>query len=240
MASIHFVLDRSGSMWSCVDDTLGGFNHFIQSQKNDNPDGIMSLNLFAHDFDTIYEKKCIKSIEKLTKKNYFPRGATALLDAIGRTIKKAEKDEKPMIVILTDGQENSSKIYTYEHIKDLIDMKKTLGWNFVFLGANQDAIQVGGKLGIDEESAMTFNPENVYNAFEGLTCAVGRQVSGQDASVNFSGLERQASQPVGSECHDDVFSESGIERGSEYFAPQIPETNVVGSSVFVGSGLARC
>jgi hypothetical protein len=70
-------------------------------------------------------------------------------------------------------------------LRILLNLKKTLGWQFIFLGANQDAIQVGKMMGIDEESAMTFNPENVYNAFEGLSCAVGRQVSGQDASVEF-------------------------------------------------------
>ena len=245
MASIHFVLDRSGSMATCIDDTIGGFNHFIESQKKDNPEGNMTLNLFAHDFEKVYENKAIKSIEKLTNETYFPRGPTALLDAIGETIKKAENNEKPMIVILTDGQENSSKKFTHSHIKDLIDFKKTLGWEFVFLGANQDAIQVGNMMGIPEESAMTFNPENVYNAFEGLSCAVGRQVSGENENVQFTGLERQASQPppdVEAPHTCDVFSESGIEKNFTPISPisssevfnQPENTCISGSNTFIG------
>ena len=196
MTSIHVILDRSGSMHSCVDDTLGGFNHFISKQKDDNPDGTVTLHLFAHDFDTVYKNKPVKEVEKLIPEIYFPRGQTALLDAIGNSIKKAEKYEKPMIVIITDGHENASKKFTHAHVKDLISMKESLGWNFVFLGANQDAIQVGGILGIPEESAMTFDTQNVYNAFDGLSCAVGRQVSGQEETVTFTGLERAASQPT--------------------------------------------
>ena len=196
MTSINIVLDRSGSMHECVSDTLGGFNHFIEKQKTDNPSGTVTLNLFAHDYDTVYENTPIEKVQKLTTDTYFPRGQTALLDAIGNTIKKIETQEKPMVVIITDGYENASKKFTHAHVKDLISMKESLGWNFVFLGANQDAIKVGGVLGIPEESAMTFDTKNIYNAFEGLSCAVGRQVSGQEETVSFTGLERTASQPT--------------------------------------------
>ncbi len=196
MSSIHVVLDRSGSMYECIGDTLGGFNHFIEKQKEDNPSGTVTLNLFAHDYDTVYENMPIEQVQKLTNDTYFPRGQTALLDAIGNTIKKIETQEKPMVVIITDGHENASTNFTHAHVKDLISMKESLGWNFVFLGANQDAIKVGGVLGIPEESAMTFDTKNIYNAFEGLSCAVGRQVSGQEETVAFTGLERSASQPT--------------------------------------------
>ena len=208
MTSIHIVLDRSGSMYGCIGDTLGGFNHFLEKQKNDNPSGTVTLNLFAHDYDTVYENTPIGQVQALTKDTYFPRGTTALLDAIGNTIKKIETQENPMIVIITDGYENASTKFTHSHVKDLISMKESLGWTFVFLGANQDAIEVGGVLGIPEESAMTFDTKNIYNAFEGLSCAVGRQVSGQEEAVAFTGLERTASQPTpGSPMSDsDVFT----------------------------------
>jgi len=215
MTSIHFALDRSGSMYSCINDTIGGFNHFIQSQQNDNPNGNMSLNLFDHVFENVYESKNIQEVEKLNSKTYTPRGPTALLDAIGQTIKKAEVDEKPMIVILTDGEENSSTKYTLAHVKDLIQMKESLGWSFVFLGANQDAIKIGGMMGIPEESAMTFNQENTREAFEGLSAAIGRQTSGQEEHVTFTGLERAASQ-----------------------GPVEPSSPMSNSEVFVG--LQRC
>ena len=201
MTSIDFILDRSGSMHTCVNDTLGGFNFFVESQKKDNPEGKMSLILFAHDFEYIYKDKCVKNLENLHPNEYFPRGTTALLDAIGKTIKNSKDKKNHMIVILTDGEENSSKKYTLDHINDLIEMKKKEGWQFVFLGANQDAIKTGNNLGIPENSAMTFNQENVYNAFEGLSCAIGRQVSGQDETVQFSCLERMASQPSPSSPH---------------------------------------
>ncbi len=196
MTSINVILDRSGSMYGCVGDTLGGFNHFIEKQKKDNPSGTVTLNLFAHDYDTVYENTPVDQVQTLTNDTYFPRGQTALLDAIGNTIKKIETQEKPMVVIITDGYENASAKFTHAHVKDLISMKESLGWNFVFLGANQDAIKVGGVLGIPEESAMTFDTTNIYNAFEGLSCAVGRQVSGQEETVAFTGLERTASQPT--------------------------------------------
>lgn len=213
MASIYFVLDRSGSMASCIDDTIGGFNHFVNQQKLDNPKGTMSLFLFSNDIKNIYENKNIKDVEKLTYKTYVPSGSTSLLDAIGETIKKADTSHKPLVVILTDGQENSSKSYTLLHIKDLIEMKKKGGWEFVFLGANQDAIETGGHLGIPEQSAMTFNQENVYNAFEGLSSALGRQVSGQDENVQFTGLERAASQPPpGSPCDTNEVFVNGLGR----------------------------
>lgn len=195
MTSINVVLDRSGSMYGCISDTLGGFNHFMEKQKTDNPSGTVTLNLFAHDYDVIYENIPVKNVKPLEQDIYFPRGATALLDAIGNTIKKIENQEKPMIVIITDGYENTSKTFTHAHIKDLISIKESLGWKFVFLGANQDAIKVGSILGIAQESAMTFDTNNIYNAFEGLSCAVGRQVSGNEESVTFTGLERAASQP---------------------------------------------
>lgn len=198
MTDIYFVLDKSGSMYSCINDTLGGYNHFINSQKKDNPFGTMTLELFSNDLKTVYENKKISDISELSLKEYSPSGATALLDAIGSTIKKAEKSKKPTIVILTDGEENSSKKYTLNHVKDLIDMKKTLGWNFVFLGANQDAIEMGGVMGVPEQSAMTFNTENTVEAFEGLSAAVGRQTSGHSNEVCFTNLERACSQPV---CH---------------------------------------
>lgn len=224
MTPIYFVLDRSGSMHCCVNDTLGGFNHFVSSQKKDNPNGTMTLVLFAHDFEVLYENKNIQEVHELDGNIYFPRGSTSLLDAIGSTIKKAEKESDiPTIVILTDGEENTSKQFTHLHVKDLIDMKKKEGWNFVFLGANQDAIQVGGNIGIPEESAMTFDQENTLQAFEGLSSAVGRQTSGREEHVTFTGFERAASQgPVTPDFNSEVFIPSS-------------ETVVSGTDVFVGN-----
>jgi len=198
MASIFFVLDRSGSMYNCLTDTIGGFNCFIDSQKNDNENGSMSLYFFNNSYSIIYENKPMKEVENLTPHTYHPNGHTALLDAIGTTVLKVSSQKfetPPTIVILTDGFENASTIYTKSHISDLIKLyTEKDNWNFVFLAANQDAIQVGGSLGIPEESAMTFDPKTVEKAFEGLGAAMGRQISGQDTRVQFTELERAASQ----------------------------------------------
>jgi uncharacterized protein YegL len=193
--AIYFVLDRSGSMYSCVTDTIGGFSSFVDKQKQDNPDGTMSLFLFNDTVDNIYKNKPIKDVEKLTNESYFPAGSTSLCDAIGKTIKFAEKDtqnENKIIVILTDGFENTSKKYTKAHINDLIDHHKSK-WQFVFLAANQDAIQTAYGFGIAPASAMTFGQQQVGEAFEGLSAAIGRQVTGESQTVEFSGLERARS-----------------------------------------------
>lgn len=193
--AIYFVLDRSGSMYSCVDDTIGGFNSFVDKQKQDNPDGTMSLFLFNDIVENVYQNKSIKDVKKLTNKSYFPTGSTSLCDAIGQTIKFAEKDTRnknKIIVILTDGFENTSKKYTKAHINDLIDHHKSK-WQFVFLAANQDAIQTASGFGIAPASAMTFGQQQVGEAFEGLSAAIGRQVTGESQTVEFSGLERARS-----------------------------------------------
>ena len=199
MACISFILDRSGSMYQCLTDTLGGFNCFIENQKKDNENGSMSLHFFNNSYSTIYQKKPIGEVEELTTQVYRPSGGTALLDSIGITITNVAKETHsvpPTIVILTDGYENASTTYTQSHINDLIKLyKEKDNWNFVFLAANQDAIQVGNQMGIPEESAMTFSPDTVQQAFEGLSSALGRQQTGEDENVTFTGLERQASQP---------------------------------------------
>jgi uncharacterized protein YegL len=196
MSNIYFVLDRSGSMASCVDDTIGGFNTFIHSQKKDNTDASMSLYLFDNEYTSLYENKLISEVSNIDTKTYIPRGSTSLLDAIGCTIKTAEITDNNIIVILTDGFENTSKSYTKSHIKDLIKMKESIGWNFVFLAANQDAISTAQSLGINPNGAMTFDKDCLHDAFVGLSAAVSRQATGEDSHVQFSGFERSASQAL--------------------------------------------
>ena len=194
MSHIYFVLDRSGSMASCVDDTIGGFNTFIDNQKKDNMEAYMSLYLFDNEYTSLYENKLISEVLNLDTKTYVPRGSTSLLDAIGCTIKTAEKTDNNIIVILTDGFENTSKTYTKCHVKDLIEMKEHMGWNFVFLAANQDAISTAQSLGINSNGAMTFDQDCLHEAFEGLSAAVSRKATGKDSNVQFTGFERSASQ----------------------------------------------
>ena len=159
---ITIVLDRSGSMASQLNDTLGGFNLFLEEQKKIK-DGFMTLITFSNNVETKYKEMNIKDVEKLTKENYVPSGGTALLDAIGSSIKyndTLDDISKKMIVIITDGEENSSKKYTNAHINDLISDRRNRDWEFIFLAANQDAISSGEAYGIAPEAALTFSQQD--------------------------------------------------------------------------------
>jgi len=186
-STIYCVLDRSGSMSSCLSDTIGGFNTFLKDQD---PDTVLSLTLFDNEISQVY-KKDVRDIEPLNAKTYVPRGGTALLDAIGHVIKSVPADETPSIVILTDGFENSSTKYSKLHINDLIEEKKKFGWTFVFLAANQDAIQSAQELGIPEQSALTFDTRNVSGAFRTVSCGLKRQSTGETQGVQFNEDERK-------------------------------------------------
>jgi hypothetical protein len=184
--AVYCLIDRSGSMASCVDDTIGGFNTFLQSQS---PETIVSLTLFDNEITPLYTKKALEA-DLLTTETFVPRGSTSLLDAIGHVIKSVPSGEVPTIVILTDGFENTSKKYTKLHINDLITEKKNLGWNFVFLAANQDAIQSAGELGIPEGSALTYDNGSVASAFKSASNAIERLRTGETQKVQFTQEER--------------------------------------------------
>jgi uncharacterized protein YegL len=194
MAFIHFLLDRSGSMGSCLKDTIGGFNAFVREQA---PTSTLSLYLFNNTFEIVYENKKIKDVEKL---DFRPRGGTALLDAIAQTIEQVEKnntqrwadldDVGNVIVILTDGEENSSTKYTKGEINDMIATKKAQGWKFVFLGANQDAIKNAVDMGIGRDAAMDFDTANVGEVMRSASSALSRCVTGETQDIVFTNEER--------------------------------------------------
>lgn len=194
--AVYCLLDRSGSMANCIDDTIGGFNTFMKTQP---PETVISLTLFDHEIETLYTQQ-VKATPLLDTKTFVPRGSTALLDSIGHVIKMIPIESiKPTIVILTDGFENSSKKYTKFHINDLITEKKKLGWEFVFLAANQDAIQAANELGIPESSAMTFSAETVGCAMRSASEAITRSRTGKTPKVEFSQLDRDNSAPLESQ-----------------------------------------
>ena len=161
-----FLLDRSGSMESCIDDTIEGFNTFVESQKEFG--GTMTLCLFDHEFNTVYDKVPIDQVNPLTRDTYVPRGGTALHDAMGQVLKMNLSDDV-MVIILTDGEENSSSKYTAAHVKDLVDAKP---WKFVYLGANQDAVLTAQGLGI--QTSMGYDTSKTPELFRGLSAAVTR------------------------------------------------------------------
>lgn len=179
-----FLLDRSGSMESCWDDTIGGFNAFINDQKA--AGGTLTLIQFDHEYQVTCERNEIDDVTPLTRDTYKPRGSTALLDAIGRLIKGWKGTSKPSVVILTDGQENASRNFTKAHIKDLIEQKTKEGWTFAYLGANQDAFAEAGSIGIAPGCTMNYDANRTPDAMRVLSAAMSSQASGQTQTVDLS------------------------------------------------------
>jgi len=158
ITEIGIVLDKSGSMGSIRNDTIGGVNTFIEDQIKADGDANMTLVSFNQSVYIIQESVDINTIDLLTKENYVPNGMTALYDAIGVTIgilkanidkrEDADKPEKVIVVVITDGFENSSKDHTAKDIRTTIkEMENKYDWEFIYLGANQDAFEVGGAMG---------------------------------------------------------------------------------------------
>ena len=163
LTEMVFILDRSGSMSGLEDDTIGGFNSMIEKQKKEG-DAIVSTVLFSHDIEILHDRADLKDIKKMTRKEYYVTGSTALLDAVGGTIERIKRvqacsDVKPettLFVIITDGEENSSMEYSYRKVKDLIEDQKKEGWDFLFLGANIDVAKTAGRMGINRENAVNY------------------------------------------------------------------------------------
>lgn len=173
--SLVFLLDRSGSMESCWDDTIGGFNSFVKDQAA--LGGKLTLIQFDHEYLMSYENKPLKEVEPLTHETFKPRGSTALLDAIGRFIKGWKGSSNPSVVILTDGHENASHIYTKAHIKDLIETKTKEGWTFMYLGANQDAFAEAGSIGIAPGNTVNYDVNKTPEVFRALSATVSQHAT---------------------------------------------------------------
>lgn len=179
-----FILDRSGSMEACRDDTIGGFNAFLTEQKKEG--GTLTLVQFDHEYLVSYTSKPITDVEPLTGETFNPRGSTALLDAIGKTIKRNANLTNPTVIILTDGHENSSHEYTKAHVKDLIEEYQKKGWTFVYLGANQDAFAEAGNLGIAPGATMNYDANRTPDAFRVLSAALSSQASNKGQKFDFT------------------------------------------------------
>ncbi|MBE6504526.1 MAG: VWA domain-containing protein [Methanobrevibacter millerae] len=177
---IIFLIDRSGSMYGSENDTIGGFNSFIAKQKENETDARVTTILFDHGYEVLYKRKNIYEIDDLTRNEYYVRGSTALLDAIGRTITSMDReiDNKVLFVITTDGYENSSKEFTRQQIKNIINNHN---WEFIYLGADIDSYAEASSIGI--RSSRIFNyrktSEGINRMYECLS----------DATINYSKFE---------------------------------------------------
>ncbi|MCQ2446902.1 MAG: VWA domain-containing protein [Clostridia bacterium] len=175
LTELVFILDRSGSMAGLEKDTIGGFNSMLEKQKNGEGEALVSTVLFDHETEVIHDRVPLLKMRPMTEKDYFVRGSTALLDAVGGAIhhianvhKYAREEDRPartLFVITADGMENSSRIYTYKKVRDMIErQKRDCGWEFLFLGANIDAAEEAARFGIDEERAVNFHNDSVGTA----------------------------------------------------------------------------
>lgn len=175
------ILDRSGSMSGLEADTIGGFNSVISRQKQEEGKVLVSTVLFDNEIRVLHDRLPLEQVPVMTQKEYFVGGCTALLDAIGGAIhhignihkyaRAEDRPEKTLFIIITDGMENSSKRYTYDKVKAMIERQKArYGWEFTFLGANMDAIQVAGRMGIAPSEAVNISYEedpfcDIYDLF---------------------------------------------------------------------------
>jgi uncharacterized protein YegL len=167
LTELVFILDRSGSMSGLETDTIGGYNAMIEKQKQEEGEANVTTVLFDDKVEMLNQRVSLQEVTKMTEKEYYVRGCTALLDAIGQTIhymgnvqkyaKEEDKAGKVLFVITTDGYENSSKEYSYEKVRKMIKHQKDrYDWEFVFLGANIDAVETAKQVGIDEDYATNY------------------------------------------------------------------------------------
>lgn len=170
LIELVFILDRSGSMSGLEDDTIGGYNALLEKQKKEDGEAVVTTVLFDDKYELLHDRINLNGVALITDREYFVRGCTALLDAVGKTISKignvqknttdSERAEKVLFVITTDGMENASCEYSYEKIKTMIERQKTrYGWEFIFLGANIDAVQTAARFGIDEDRAANYHAD---------------------------------------------------------------------------------
>lgn len=167
LTELVFILDKSGSMGGLESDTIGGFNSMLEKQKAENGECRITTVLFDNNYKLLHDRIDIRAVSPMTEKDYFAGGSTALIDAIGITINKivgvqkntAEdyRADKVMFVIITDGAENSSRKFTADKVRSMIECEKEkYGWEFIFLGANIDAVETAGRFGIAPNRAADY------------------------------------------------------------------------------------
>jgi len=198
ITEIVFILDRSGSMSGLEKDTIGGFNAMIEKQKKQDGKAYVSTVLFDHESVVLHDRLPLEQIKPMTEDDYTVRGCTALLDAIGGAVKHIGNihryarpegvPEHTMFVITTDGLENASRKYNSRDIKRLIESKKEEGWEFLFIGANIDAIETANTYGIDSDRAVNYNADSQGTGvvFEAVSETVAKFRGGQKVAPCWS------------------------------------------------------
>lgn len=172
LTELVFIIDRSGSMSGLEADTIGGFNSLLEKQKKETGDAYVSVILFDDQTEVLYDRVNIQKVERMSDNQYFVRGCTALLDAVGGAIhhiknvyryaREEDIPEKTLFIITTDGMENASRQYSYDNVRRMIEHEKEkYHWEFLFLGSNIDAVQVAGRFGIKANRAVRYEHDGV-------------------------------------------------------------------------------
>ena len=190
LTELVFILDRSGSMAGLEGDTIGGFNAMIEKQRGEPGEAVISTVLFDNETEVIHDRIPLDRVPRLTEKEYYVRGCTALLDAVGGAIhhignvhkyaREEDRPEKTLFVITTDGLENASRRYTYDKVKAMIErQREKYGWEFLFLGANIDAAREAARFGIRADCAADYHADSigteaVYESVCEAVCQVRR------------------------------------------------------------------
>lgn len=190
LTHIYFLLDRSGSMQSIKSDTEGGFAAFVEEQRKEPGDCRVTLARFDHEYDVVYSGVPVSDVPPLDLQ---PRGRTALLDAMGRVVTDAgaelgalPEDERPgtvIVAVMTDGHENASREWTHSAIKSLVEQQTSVyAWQFLYMGADQDAIEVGTSLGVAAGSAVTYSRGRSRDVLASASRKVSRLRSARSAN----------------------------------------------------------
>ena len=193
ITELVFILDRSGSMQGLEKDTVGGFNGLIAKQKKQEGKCYVSTVLFDDTCEVLHDRVALAAIPVMTEKEYYVRGCTALIDAIGGAIhhignihKYARREDVPehtLFIIITDGMENASRKYSGKEVKAMIEhRKKDCGWEFLFIGANIDAVETAGRYGIEEDRAVDYHGDEqgtrvLYDALTDTVCSLRASAS---------------------------------------------------------------
>ena len=187
LTEVVFIIDRSGSMGGLEKDTIGGFNGMLEQQKKNEGDVLVSTVLFDDEREVIHDRVSLTEIKHMTDEQYYVRGCTALLDAFGfaidhinkvqKKMPESDRPEKTMFIIITDGQENASRHYSAARIREMVTKKKEKkGWEFIFIGANMDAITAAGEIGICPERAVNYccDARGTRAGYSGMNQAITR------------------------------------------------------------------
>ena len=197
LTEIIFILDRSGSMSGLETDTIGGYNSMLAKQKKEEGKALISTILFDDKIEVLHDRADLNEVDEITENEYYVRGATALLDAVGgaihhignihKYVRNEDVPEKTLFIITTDGMENSSRSYSYKKVKKMVErQKKKYNWEFIFMGANMDAVEVAGRFGVKANRAVRY------------------ECDGEGTKLNFEVMSRIVSCARSADCAEDM------------------------------------